>query len=189
MQRSHGTAAWIALSLLLGAAGCHLTGGLPVDLPEGHGRVDRTYSASLGHSVRAAIDSLDELKVRPKHASVRAIDAVSDVGEPGWAAETNAEYFPDNQAFRDLFDKHKLSINGAEPTRFNPALVNYKGETEDGRSVVVIVRAQPPDASQTLVMTRVGHNGDEAWSRKLLDRITERLNGLPKMPVDPPVAK
>ncbi len=187
MHRLRGMAAWLVLSITVGAAGCHLTGALPVDLPEGHGRVDRTYSSSLSQSVRAAIDSLDDLKVRPKHASVRAIDAVSDVGEAGWAEQTNAEYFPDNAAYRDLFDKHKMSLEGSEPIRFNPALVTYRGETQDGRSVSVIVRSQPPDASQTLVMTKVGHGGDEAWSRKLLDRIAERLKasaaiGLPQLP-------
>ena len=187
MHRSRGMDAWIALSMLVGVAGCHLTGGLSANLGEGHGRVDRTFSTGLGQSVRAMIDALDDLKVSPKDMSVRAIDAVSEVGKPGWASATNAEYFPDNQAFRDLFDKHKLSVEGAEPTPFNPAQVTYRGETEDGRSVNVIVRSQPPDASQTLIMARVGRNGDEAWSRKLLDRVAERLKestkvGLPQLP-------
>jgi len=187
MHLIRGMDAWIALSMLVGVAGCHLTGGLPANLGEGHGRVDRSFSTGLSQSVRATIDALDDLKVSPKDLSVRAIDAVSEVGKPGWVSATNAEYFPDNQAFRDLFDKHKLSVEGAEPTPFNPVQLTYRGETEDGRSVSVIVRSQPPDASQTLLMTRVGRGGDEALSRKLLDRIAERLTesatvGLPKLP-------
>ena len=184
MHRLHGPAAWIALSVLLGAAGCHLTGGLPSTLSDGHGRVDRAYKASLARSVRAVISTLDDLKVKPKDLAIRAIDAVSDQGPPGWAAATNSDYFPDNESFHDLFDKHRLNVAGAEPTPFNPVQVTYKGETEDGRSVAIIVRSQPPDASETLIMTRVGREGDDAWSRKFLDLVTERLPGSTKPAAD-----
>jgi len=185
MDRLRGMVAWIALLGFVGLAGCHLTGALPVDLGEGHGRVDRTYSASLGNSVRATIEALDELGVHPKGLSVRAMEAVSDIGKPGWKAETNAEYFPDDQSFHDLFDKHQLSVAGAESSPFNPVLVTYKGETPDGRAISVVVRAQPPDASQTMIMTRVDRDGDGVWGRKLLDQVGERLNLLPPPPADP----
>jgi len=182
MRRLCGKGGLITLTLLVGGVGCHLTGALPVDLGEGHGRVDRTYSASLGNSVRATIEALDELGVHPKGLSVRAMEAVSDIGKPGWKAETNAEYFPDDQSFHDLFDKHQLSVAGAEPSPFNPVLVTYQGETPDGRAISVVVRAQPPDASQTMIMTRVGRDGDGVWGRKLLDQVGERLNLLPPPP-------
>ena len=164
----------VALVLAIGVMGCHLTGGLPVELSSGHGRVDRTFTASLGNSVQAAVSALDDLGVHPKEASVRAVDAVSDIGAPGWPTQTNAEYIPDDQAFRNLFDQHLLAVPNSEPTRFNPILVTYKGETVDGQTVTVIVRAQPPDASQTMVMTRVGRS-DEVAGKKLIVRIAERL--------------
>ena len=182
-----------ALVGLIGLAGCHLTGGKLGDIGEGHGRVDRTFAAPLGRSTRAMIDALDELDVHPKGLSVRAMDSVSDIGKPGWASETNAEFFPDDLAFHELFDEHRLNIKGGtEPVPFNPVLVTYTGETADGRLVSVMVRAQPPDASQTLIMTRIGRSGDEPGSRKLLDRIAERMPGTavtaPALKAAPPAA-
>ena len=66
-----------ALLLASGLAGCHLTGAMPVDLDPGHGRVDRTYATSLGGSVRATLDALDDLEVAPKSMTIRANEHVS----------------------------------------------------------------------------------------------------------------
>lgn len=178
----------IALVLAVGIVGCHLPGNMPVELSPGRGRVDRTFTASLGNSVQAAVGALDDLGIHPKEASVRAVDAVSNIGPPGWESETNAEYIPDDAAFRNLFDQHLLVVAGQEPSRFNPVLVTYKGVTVDGESVTVIVRAQPPDATQTMVMTRVGRSGDEVAGRKIIDRIEARLKEATPKPVGDPAA-
>ena len=188
MVRRLNRAAALVLIVTTGLVGCHLTGGMPADLGTGHGRVDRTFAAPLSRSVRATIDALDELNVHPKGLSVRAMEAVSDIGKPGWAAETNAEFFPDDQSFHELFDDHVLNVKGAQPVPFNPVLVTYKGETEDGRPVSVVVRAQPPDATRTMVMVRVGRDGDEANGRKLLDQVTGRMPGTDVPPSDNPPA-
>lgn len=177
----------LALFLAVGLAGCHLPGGLPMELGPGRGRVDRTYPASLSHSVRATIAALDDLGVHPKGLIVRAIDASSDIGKPGWKDETNAEYLPDNQSYRDLFDLHRMSGTSEESIPFNPVLITYQGETAEGQAVHVVVRSEPPDASKTLIMTRVGRDGDEGWSGKLLDRVADHLKEkAPALPALPP---
>ena len=176
MDRLRGLVASLALSLLVG---CHLTGDLPVDLGEGHGRVDRTFTASLPNSVRATLGALDDLEIHPKGGTVRANDAVSNLGKPGWATATNDDFFPDNEAFHDLFDAQRLSVKGADPIPFAPILMAYKGETGDGRAVSVVVRSQPPEALRTQVMARIGREGDAALCQQLLDRIAERLNAMP----------
>ena len=185
MRRLRGKVAWIALVLLAGGAGCHLTGGVPADLGEGHGRVDRTFATNLGTAIQATLGALDDLEVRPKGGTVRANDAVSDLGKPGWASATNTEFFRDDQSYRDLFERQLLSIKGADPIHFAPILMTYKGEAKDGRVVSVVIRSQPPDATQTLIMTRLGRDGDEAWSQQLLGRVGDRLNLLPQQAPNP----
>ena len=158
---------------LVGVVGCHLTGegGLPADLGPGRGRVERTFNANLGQSVRATLAALDELDAKPVNGIVRANDAASVLGKPKWIGQTNVEYLPDDESFVDLFYRQRLNVKGQEPSLFAPLLVAYKGELAGGKSVVVIVRSVPPDATKTVIMSRVGNNGDEAWSAKFLDTV------------------
>ncbi len=181
--------------VLLGLAGCHLTGPkssepggkLPADLGEGHGRVDKTYTASLGQSIRATLDVLDELNVKPLDGSIRANDAASPLGKQKWVGQSNAEYLPDDVSFHDLFDRQRLNLPSGETTGFAPILMAYKGEIQDGKSVMVIIRSQPPDATRTQIMARVGRDGDEAWSRSFFDKITAHLpQAAPAPPADLP---
>ena len=175
MDRRRGLVAALWLIPLVGLAGCHLMGGSASDLGAGRGRVDRTYPASLKHSTRAMIVALDDLRVTPEGGSVRAMTAVSDMGKRGWEGQTNAEFFPENETFHDLFDAHQLNAVGVPTAFFNPVQVSYKGQTAEGKAVNVIVRSQPPDAATTLVMVRVGRDGDEAWGRTFLDKVNAHL--------------
>lgn len=170
------------LLLLAGLAGCHLTGGMPVDLDPGRGRVDRTFIVGLGRAVRATLDALDDLEVAPKALTIRANDSASEQGGPKWQGQSNAEFLPDDASFRDLFEFQRMNVEGQGPIPFAPILVSYKGELRDGRDVVVVVRSLPPEARETRIMARIGRNGDEALGRKLIDDIAERLDRLPKSP-------
>ena len=165
----------LVLVVTFAVAGCHLTGGSPADLGPGRGRVDRTFPVSLANSVRGMIDTLDDLQVRPKNITIRANEAASNLGKPAWNAQTNSEYFPDDASFHDLFDAQRLTVKGAEPVPFAPILMSYQGETEDGLAVNIVVRSQPPDAAQTMIMARVGHDGDEALARQIIDKVATRL--------------
>ena len=158
---------------LVGVVGCHLTGegGLPADLGPGRGRVERTFTANLGQSVRATLAALDELDVKPVNGIIRANDAASVLGKPKWAGQTNSEYLADDESFEDLFYRQRLNVKGQEPSLFAPLLLAYKGELPGGKSVVVIVRSVPPDATKTVIMARVGNDGDEVWGAKFLDTI------------------
>ena len=182
MPRLNRVIVALVLAVPPGLVGCHLTRATPADLGPGRGRVDRTFSASLANSVRAAIDALDDLEVHPKNITIRANESASDIGEPGWDAQTNSEYFPDDASFHDLFDAQRLTVAGSDPVPFAPILMSYRGVTADGLAVNIIVRSQPPDARQTIVMARVGREGDEDLAKKLVDRIDERLKLLPGQP-------
>ena len=176
----------VPIAALILLAGCHLTSqdGLPADLGVGRGRVDRQYVAGLGQAVRATLTVLDELEVRPVNGIIRSNDGASVLGKAKWAGQTNSEYLPDDASFHDLFDRQRLTVANAEPVPFPPLLLAYKGELKGGRSVVVIVRSQPPDAKQTLIMARVGRDGDEAWGKQFLDMVATRL----PQPAQPPAA-
>lgn len=169
----------IPIVVVAGLAGCHLTGagegGMPADLEAGRGRVEKTYTASLGQSVRATLDALDELDVKPLDGTIRANESASQLGKAKWVGQTNAEYLPDDSSFHDLFERQRLSVAGSDPIPFAPILMAYKGEIKPGQAVIVIVRSVPPDARQTQVMTRVGRDGDEAWSRQFLDKVSAHL--------------
>ena len=181
---------------LLGVAGCHIMGegGLPADLGLGRGRVEQTFTANLGESVRATLAALDEMDVKPVNGIVRANDAASVLGKQKWVGQTNVEYLPDDESFADLFYRQRLNVANQSPSVFAPLLMAYKGQLPGGRSVVVIVRSIPPDATNTVIMTRVGNDGDEAWSRKFLGTVamllpdapagkpTTPVSGLPALP-------
>lgn len=186
----------LALAVAAGVAGCHLTSKLPAEIEPGKGRVDRTFGAGLAESIRATLSALDELAVKPKGITIRANDRSTDLDKPGWASQTNDEYFPDDSSFRDLFERQRLAVLGSEPIPFAPILISYRGETEDHRPVAVVVRLVPPDALRTEVQARVGREGDEANGRKLLDQIaghlpksaSEPTPAAPAPPADKPAA-
>ena len=172
---------------LVGLVGCHLTreAGLPADLGPGRGRVEQTFPADLGLAVRASLAALDQMDAKPVNGIVRANDAATVIGKPKWAGQTNEEYLPDDESFADLFYRQRLNVKGQEPSVFAPILLAYKGEVAGGKSVVVIIRSVPPDATKSVIMTRVGNDGDEAWSKKFLDTVAFILPHPPESPATP----
>ena len=181
-----------ALLLSLALAGCHSTlGTSPVDLGPGRGRVDRSFPVGLLPTTRALLESLDELGVRPRAMTFRTIG--SDPSEQAVIRvspipATNAEILT-GKLFTDLLaarpnDRARVGGRGAS-IPCDPVLLSYKGAAGDGRDVVVIARSEELDIRRdagTLVMARVGPNGDETWGGALLDKVAARLPGPPAGP-------
>ncbi len=160
MDRLRGLVASLALSLLVG---CHLTGELPVDLGEGHGRVDRTFTASLPNSVRATLGCARR-RGRPAQRGARSgpttppPTSASRAGRP----RPTTDFFPDNDAFRDLFDaaaaerqrggSRSPSRRSCWPTRGKPATAD-RSASSSGRN--------PPTRSED-----AGHGADRPRRRR-----------------------
>ncbi len=170
----------VALVLL---AGCHTMPGksMPVDLGAGWGRVDRSFAGALGPVCRATLRALDDQVVHPTAISFRSMtvgqteQASVEVEPP--MPPTNAEFLDGKLFGTEFFAGHHAMAAANIP--FDPVLMTYKGETVDGRKVVVIVRSSRFDAERdasTDVMARIGHTGDEHWTRTLLDKVAAHLH-------------
>lgn len=186
------------LVALVVLAGCHtMPGVLPVDLGAGWGRVDRSFAGGLGPVCRATLRALDDQVVHPTALSFRSVgegqneQAAVDVAAP--LPPTNAEFLDGKLFGAEFFTGHHKIAGTNVP--FDPVLMTYKGETVDGRKVVVIVRSARLDAERdasTVVMARVGHTGDAVWGRTFLDKVAGHLHRdlVPTEPTEPttPVA-
>ena len=190
----------LALALVAGAAGCHTMTRLGAEEPTrpatdpasatapasstsatpggpGHGRVDRAYPFAIRPTTRAVLAALDELKVEPKHLTIR-----SGIEDPrGQAAvrvepeATNLAMLPDGERADAMFVRHQMLVPGGEPAPFYPIYASYEGKAADGRAVVVTVASKRGDESDNLVTARVGHRADEAWGRSFLDKVAAHL--------------
>ena len=186
-------ARFAGMLLLVGLLGCHTVPGkvMPVDLGAGRGRADRTFAGGLGPVCRATLRALDDQVVHPTAISFRSM-AEGQTGQASVEVEppmppTNAEFLDGKLFGVEFFAGHRAMADANFP--FDPVLMTYKGETVDGRKVVVIVRSGRLDARRdggTVVMARIGHAGDEFWGRTLLDKVAGHLRRDPGPPTSTP---
>ena len=169
MRRDATRIAVLAAGLAVAAIGCQaMKRGLPVELEEGRGRVDRTWTKPFDQVVGALVGALDEHSIAPDAVSLQdtgtALIEMMQANEKKTNAGLNLGQTLD-----------RASEVYGQP--FQVRFLTYRGTTTDGRTVHLIARAEP-ESSQ--VMVRVGRNGDEAKATAILDAIATRLDQPPK---------
>lgn len=187
-------ACWIvpmmALAFVVGLSGCHVTAPQKgaADPGPGHGRFDRSFAVPMRPTLAATLATLDDLGIRPERMTIQS-GSETPGGQPALLIEpeaTNAAMLPDGARADDIFVRHELTMPGSPTTPFYPIFAAYKGTAADGRAVLVSIATKRGDEADNLVTVRIGHRGDEAWSRAFLARVATRVDGTPGAGPAPP---
>ncbi len=166
----------LALGLVPGLAGCQAVRNLmgdPYLMAPSPGRAVRTIDADLATVGFAALAALDERGIVPKDLNLREAGgaAMSDdnSGMPG----TNAEL----ASFLGVLRSRQVEVPGGKPTPFDPALIQYRGATRDGRPVSLVLILIPQDKPGTSAFAKVGRAEDKGEAEALIDAIAARARG------------